>query len=70
METSPAKNKMMTSAPVEKAGFHFPGDGVYHNAFIWAANIEEATNEYLKTRTLINAPSATQLVVKEETKTE
>jgi hypothetical protein len=59
METSPAKNKMMTSAPVEKVGFHFPGEGVYHNAFIWAVDIEEATKEYLATRSLINAPSAT-----------
>jgi hypothetical protein len=55
-----AKNTMMTSAPKEKAGFHFPGDGVFHNAFIWAENLEEATKEYLRTRTLINpvAPAA------------
>jgi hypothetical protein len=57
METAPAKNKMMTSAPVEKVGFHFPGDAVYHNAFIWAENIEEATKEYLRTRALINPPA-------------
>jgi hypothetical protein len=53
-----AKNMMMTSAPKEKAGFHFPGDGVFHNAYIWAVNIEEATKEYLATRKLINLPSA------------
>lgn len=55
METAPQKNKMMTSAPTEKAGFHFPGDGIFHNAFIWAVSIEEATKEYLRTRTLIDA---------------
>lgn len=44
---------MMTSAPKEKAGFHFPGDGIFHNVVIWAVNLEAATKEYLATRTLI-----------------
>jgi len=56
MLNEPRQNKMMTAAPNEKAGFHFPGDGIFHNAFIWALNIEEATMEYLRTRTLINVP--------------
>lgn len=54
-----AKNTMMTSAPVEKAGFHFPGDGIYHNVVIWAANLEEATKDYLATRVPISPDSAT-----------
>jgi hypothetical protein len=49
-----AKNTMMTSAPVEKAGFHFAGDGIFHNAYIWAENLEEATKEWLATRKPIN----------------
>jgi hypothetical protein len=68
-----AQNKMMTSAPVEKAGFHFPGDGVFHNAFIWAENIEEATKEYLRTRTLIKAtdkPAVPAIQTTEEIKTD
>ena len=44
---------MMTGAPVEKtekAGFHFPGYGEFRNAFIWAKDIEQATEIWLKTR--------------------
>lgn len=52
-----AKNTMMTSAPIEKAGFHFPGDGIYHNVVIWAENLEAATKEYIATRTLISPPA-------------
>jgi len=57
----PPANKMMTGAPKEKGGFHFAGDGVWQNMFIWAENIEEATKEWLKTRKLINlsAPAPT-----------
>jgi hypothetical protein len=54
-----AQNKMMTSAPDEKAAFHFPGDGIWHNVVIWAVNIEEATKEYLATRKLIKTSSST-----------
>ena len=53
-----SQNKMMTSAPVEKAGFHFPGDGVWQNVVIWAEHIEEATKEYLATRKLVNLSGA------------
>ena len=50
----PPRNKMVTAAPKEKAGFHFSGDGVWHNMYIWAENIEEATNEWLNTRQRLN----------------
>jgi hypothetical protein len=53
------QNKMMTGAPKEKAGFHFAGDGVWNNMFIWAENIEEATKEWLRTRKLIVSPDST-----------
>jgi hypothetical protein len=50
MIEQPAQNKMMTSAPSEKAGFHFSGDGIWRPAYIWAEHIEAATKEWLKTR--------------------
>jgi hypothetical protein len=50
MLEQPPQNKMMTAAPKEKSGFHFAGRGIWHSAYIWAENIEEATKEWVKTR--------------------
>lgn len=58
----PTNNKMITSAPKQKAGFHFPGDGIWENAYIWAPTIEEATKQWLATRKLISRPQSTPII--------
>jgi hypothetical protein len=45
---------MMTEAPREKAGFHFPGHNAWENMYIWAHSIEDATKVWLKTRKPLN----------------
>jgi hypothetical protein len=59
MLDQPPQNKMMTTPPAKK-GFHFSGDGIWHNAHIWAENLEEATKEWLATRKLINPSPAVE----------
>jgi hypothetical protein len=54
MSDQPSQNKMVTGSAA-KRWFHFSGDGVYHNLAILAANIEEATKEWLAKRQLINS---------------
>lgn len=62
MMPEPQKDKMMHSAPASKE-YHFSGDGVYHNATIRAGTIEQATEQWHKTRTLIVVPGAEVAVV-------
>lgn len=51
----PQKNKMMQTPPAKKE-FHFSGEGIWHNLTILAEHIEDATEQWLAKRQLINPP--------------
>lgn len=48
----------MVTGSAAKRLFHFSGDGIYHNLAIFAANLEEATKEWLEKRKLISGSPA------------